>query len=48
MVLSPFQRERQSLRDVRWMAVLGENVAILGTIEDIRTELDRDLDRPLN
>ena len=45
VVLSPFQREHESLRDVRWMAVVGENVAILGTIEDVRAELDRHLDK---
>ena len=45
VVLSPFQRERQSLRDVRWLAIVGENVAILGTIEDVRAELDRHLDK---
>ena len=45
VVLSPFQRERQSLRDFRWLAVVGENVAILGTIENVRAELDRHLDK---
>ena len=45
VVLAPFQRERQSLRDVRWLAVLGENVAILGTTETVRVELDRHLDK---
>ena len=45
VVLAPFQREHQSLRDVRWLAVLGENVAILGTTETVRVELDRHLDK---
>jgi hypothetical protein len=45
VVLSPFQREHQSLRDVRWLAVVGENVAILGTIDNVRVELDRHLDK---
>jgi hypothetical protein len=45
VVLSPFQRERQSLPDVRWLAIVSENVAILGTIEDVRAELDRHLDK---
>lgn len=45
VVLEPFQRERQSLSGVRWLAVVGENVVILGTIENVRLELDRHLDK---
>jgi hypothetical protein len=45
VVLSPFQRERQNLHDIRWLAIVGENVAILGTIENVRAELDRHLNK---
>ena len=45
VVLSPFQREHRNMRDVRWLAVVSENVAILETIENVRAELDRHLDK---
>ena len=45
VVLSPFQREHQSRSDVRWLAVVDENVTIFGTIENVRSELDRYLDK---
>jgi hypothetical protein len=45
LVVQPFTRERASFNDVRWLAIIGSNVAIFGTISLVKQELDRYLSR---
>lgn len=47
LVLQPFARERAMFKDVRWLAILDSNVAIFGTVANVREELDRYLDATL-
>ena len=41
LVVPAFERERSSLRESRWLAILDSNVAIFGTVETVQRELDR-------
>jgi hypothetical protein len=43
LVVRPFPRDPGAFKDVRWLAVIDQKVAIFGTIEMVREELDRHL-----
>jgi len=43
LVLQPFERDRGTFKDVRWLAVIDANIALLGTIATVQQELDRHL-----
>jgi hypothetical protein len=43
--VQPFARERGTLIDVRWLAVMNSEVAIFGTVASVKKELDRYLDK---
>jgi hypothetical protein len=43
--IKPFARERDSFKQVRWLAVLDSNVLVFGTVPTLRRELDRYSDR---
>jgi len=45
LVVPPFERERATLRELRWLAVLDEHTAIFGSVESVRRELDRWVER---
>jgi hypothetical protein len=38
--LDPFSRDEGTVSDVRWLAVVGSDLAVLGTISSVREELD--------
>jgi hypothetical protein len=44
MVVQPFARERDTFKDVRWLAVIDSKLALFGTTASIQQELDRHLD----
>jgi hypothetical protein len=44
LVVSPFEREREYLKDIRWLAIPESNIAIFGTESSVQCELDRYLD----
>ena len=44
-VLSPFSRERKYFHDLRWLAVLDDKIILLGTLGQVREELDRYLNK---
>ena len=39
--VEPFPRERGELDEVRWLAIVNADIALFGTIADVREELDR-------
>jgi hypothetical protein len=41
LMVPAFERERSTLSELRWLAILDSNVAIFGTVETVRRELDR-------
>jgi len=41
LVVPPFERERKTFHEVRWLAVPEENIAIFGSVASVRRELDR-------
>lgn len=43
LVQHPFERELGGFKDVRWLAVIGSNVALFGTRFSVQQELDRHL-----
>ena len=44
LVIQPLARERGTLHDVRWLAILDSHVLVFGTISSTRLELDRYLE----
>jgi hypothetical protein len=42
--IQPFARERDTFKDVRWLAILDSRVLVFGTISSTRRELDRYLE----
>ena len=44
LVIQPLARERGTLHDVRWLAILDSRVLVFGTISSTRLELDRYLE----
>jgi hypothetical protein len=45
LVVPPFERERETFREVRWLAVPEEHLAIFGSVESVQRELDRWIER---
>lgn len=45
LVIEPFARERGEMDDVRWLAVLGTDLLLFGSIPSVAEELDRYLAR---
>jgi len=45
LVVPPFERERETFRETRWLAVLDGHIAIFGSIGSVQRELDRWIDR---
>jgi hypothetical protein len=45
LAVQPFARERGAFNDVRWLAMIGSDVALFGTIASVQLELDRHLAR---
>jgi hypothetical protein len=43
LVQHPFERELGTFKDVRWLAVIGSNVALFGTRSSVQQELERHL-----
>ena len=43
VVLKPFAREQQEMRDTRWLAMLDDNTAIFGSPAMVKSALDRHL-----
>jgi len=41
LAVHPFTREAGSMRDLRWLAIPDQSVAILGTVASVQRELDR-------
>jgi hypothetical protein len=41
LAMQPFARERDSFHDVRWLAVMDSKLALFGTMDIVRQELDR-------
>jgi hypothetical protein len=39
--VDPFARDQPTFKDVRWLAVIGTDLAVFGTIANVREELDR-------
>lgn len=39
--LLPFARDRNMLKEIRWMAIIHDGLALFGTTDDVRDELDR-------
>jgi hypothetical protein len=44
LVVPPFERERSTLKDMRWFVVLGSDLVLFGTLATVQLELDRHLD----
>ena len=45
--MNPFARDQQNSSELRWLAVIGPDLAVFGTIGNVREELDRYLDHTL-
>lgn len=45
LVVPPFTRERDSFNEMRWLAVPDAEIAIFGSVESVKRELDRWIDR---
>jgi hypothetical protein len=45
LVVPPFERERETFHEMRWLAVPEENIAIFGSVGSVRRELDRWVER---
>lgn len=47
LVVRPFERERHFLKEIRWLALLDTHIAVFGTTEAVKQEVNRDLDDSL-
>jgi hypothetical protein len=45
LVVPPFKRERETFREVRWLAIPEEHLAVFGSVESVQLELDRWIER---
>jgi hypothetical protein len=45
LVVPPFQRERETFHEERWLAVLDEQIAVFGSVASVQRELDRWIER---
>jgi hypothetical protein len=43
LAVQPFERERPTFSDLRWLALIGSDVAVFGTVASVQQELDRHL-----
>lgn len=41
LTVPPFARERESFKEVRWLAIPDERIAIFGSVQSVQWELDR-------
>lgn len=41
LAVAPFARERESFRELRWLAIPNERIAIFGSVASVQRELDR-------
>ena len=45
LAVPPFKRERETLREVRWLAILDARIALFGSVASVQHELDRWIER---